>query len=346
MPNSLVRLAFVSLFAMQIGADCAVAADVVKVATLNCEWLNRRRIYVKYGLPLKLTPQDDAIWNSREFRDGKYREAARAVAAAIREIDADVIGLTEVGDEADVRDLRDFVKEAGIDYPFWAAAHSTDTFTNQNVAVLSKRELKQILPEIPGREGYDLELDDPENEDTTGVSKGMSVVFTAAGRPVNFYVLHLTSELGGHEKDAQRVAQASIVRRHYLKPMLHGEHVIISGDLNDNRDQPTIRRIRGRDDIEEDLVQTAGPTFHPRKQDESNESWNERLRNHWTYEYAGRREQIDHILISPSVVEACSKENQRRQIGINFLDINQRFDNDTRRASDHRAVLLTLEFQE
>ncbi len=346
MSHSFVRIAVATLLVMQIGADLAVAADVVKVATLNCEWLNRRRIHVKYGLPLKLTVQDEAIWDPREFRDGKYREAARAVAAAIREIDADVIGLTEIGDETDVRDLRDFVKEAGVDYPFWAVAHSTDTFTNQNVAVLSKRELKQILPEIPGREGFDLELDDPENEDTTGVSKGMSVVFTAASRPVNFYVLHLASELGGHEKDAQRIAQASIVRRHYLKPMLRGEHVIIAGDLNDNRDQPAIRRIRGRDDIEEDLVQTAGPTFHPRKQDESNESWNDRLRNHWTYEYAGRREQIDHILISPSVVEACSKENQRRQIGIHFLDIHQRFDNNTRRVSDHRAVLLTLEFQE
>lgn len=346
MSLSFVRSMLVPLILLSWGVEIAVAADVVKVATFNCEWLNRRRIWVKYGLPLKLLPQDEGIWSSRELRDTKYKEAARAVAAAIREIDADVIGLTEVGDETDVRDLREFVKEAGLDYPFWAAGRSADTVTNQNVAVLSKRELKDILPEIPGREGFDLELDDPENEDTTGVSKGMKVIFTAAGQPVNFYVLHLTSELGGHEKDAQRVAQASIIRRHYLKPMLRGEHVIIVGDLNDHRDQPTIRRIRGRDDIEEDLVQTAGPTFHPRKQDETNESWNARLRNHWSYEYAGRREQIDHVLISPSVVEACSRENQRRQIGITFLDLSQKFDNEMRKVSDHRAVLLTLEFQE
>ena len=341
-----VRCLLVAVIVGPWAAQVAVAADVVKVGTFNCEWLNRRRIYVKYGLPLKLTPQDDAIWSLREFRDEKFQAAARAVAAAIREINADVIGLTEVGDETDVRDLRELVKEAGLDYPFWAAARSSDTFTNQNVAVFSKRELTHILPELPGREGFDLELDDPENEDTTGVSKGMSVVFQAAGRPVNLYVLHLTSELGGHEKDAQRVAQASIVRRHYLKPMLRGEHVIITGDLNDARDQPTLRRIRGRDDIEEDLVQTAGATFHTRKADETNESWNDRLRNHWTYEYAGRREQIDHVLVSPSVVEACTRENQCRQISINFMDLNQRFDNETRRVSDHRAVLLTLEFQE
>ena len=346
MTPSIVRFVLTAMLMLPLFAELASAADVVKVGTFNCEWLNRRRIYVKYGLPLKLTPQDDAIWNLREFRDTKFKEAARAVAAAIREIDADVIGLTEVGDESDVRDLRDLVKEAGLDYPFWAAAVSSDTFTNQNVAVFSKRELKHILPEIPGREGFDLELDDPEHEDTTGISKGMSVVFTAAGRPVNFYVVHLTSELGGHEKDAQRVAQASLIRRHYLKPMLRGEHIIISGDLNDHRDQPTIRRIRGRDDIDEDLVQTAGPTFHTRKADETNESWNERLRNHWTYEYAGRREQIDHVLVSPSVVEACTRDNQRRQIGINFIDLNQRFDNNSRKVSDHRAVLLTLEFQE
>ncbi len=340
------RIVLVAHLFLMLISELAIAADVIKVATFNCEFLNRRRIYVKYGFPLKLLPQDEAIWSSREFRDIKYREAARAVAAAIRQIDADIIGLTEVGDESDVSDLRDYVKDAGLDYPYWALGKSSDTFTNQNVAVFSRRKLEQILPEIPGRESFDIELDDPEAEDTTGVSKGMSVVFTAAGRPVNFYVIHLTSELGGHEKDAQRVAQASIIRRHYLKPMLRGEHVVITGDLNDHRDQPTIRRIRGRDDIDEDLMQTAGPTFFPRKPDESIEDWNARLRNHWTYEYAGRREQIDHILISPSVAEACSRPNQRRQIAINFLDLNQRFDSDSRRISDHRAVLLTLEFQE
>jgi endonuclease/exonuclease/phosphatase family metal-dependent hydrolase len=337
-----VAYSLTSVFA----TDIAAAADVVRVATYNCEFLNRRRIYVKYGLPLKLLPEDEAIWNSREFRDARFQEAARAVAAAIREINADVIGLTEVGDESDVRDLQSYVKDAGLDYSHMAVGRSTDTVTGQSVAVLSKRELKQIVTEIPGREGYDQELDDPENETTTGISKGMSVVFTAAGRPVNFYVLHLTSELGGHEKDAQRVAQASIVRRHYLKPMLRGEHVIISGDLNDDRSQPTLRRIRGRDDIDEDLIQTAGPTFHPRKLEETDEQWNARLRTHWTYEYAGRKEQIDHILISPSIVDACSGENQRRHIAIDFLDLNQRFDNDARRVSDHRAVLLTLEFQQ
>ena len=82
-----VRFLLMVMLAVPLSAELVAAADVVKVGTFNCEWLNRRRIYVKYGLPLKLTPQDDAIWNLREFRDTKFKEAARAVAAAIREID-------------------------------------------------------------------------------------------------------------------------------------------------------------------------------------------------------------------------------------------------------------------
>ena len=101
--------------------------------------------------------------------------------------------------------------------------------------MLSKLQLSEVLISISGRESYDRELDDPETEDDTGLSKGLFVTFQAEGKKFNLYVVHLASERKGHEQDAQRIAQASIIRRHYLPVLNAGEHVIVAGDLNDHR---------------------------------------------------------------------------------------------------------------
>ena len=231
-------------------------------------------------------------------------------------------------------------------YPHLAVGDSADTFTMQNVAILSKRpfEAGSVRRTVPGREGYFAELDDPESEAEARISKGLSVAVKINGKRLRIYGVHLKSERGGHESDAQRIAQASIVRRNYLKDTAAGSHVIVAGDLNDHRVQPTLRRIRGFDDIQEDLAQTGGPTFFRKKRNESNDAFNARIRNHWTYEFAGRRNQIDHILISQSVRDHCTQLNNRKKIQIEFLDITETISGTSHKASDHRAVKLTLEF--
>jgi hypothetical protein len=176
------------------------------------------------------------------------------------------------------------------------------------------------------------------------ISKGLSVVVMMDGDPVHIYVTHLKSERGGHESDAQRIAQASIVRRHYLKDLELGQHVVVAGDLNDHWGQPTLRRIRGLDDIGEDLAQTGGPTFFKRKDKETNEEFNERIRQHWTYEFAGRRNQLDHILISQSIRNHCTQRNFHKRMKIEFIDIFETIGDTQHKATDHRGVKLTLEF--
>ena len=66
----------------------------------------------------------------------------------------------------------------------------------------------------------------------------------------------LASERGGNEQDQQRIAQASLVRRHSLPAINEGAFVIVAGDLNDGRGEPALRRIRGLDDIWPDLIET------------------------------------------------------------------------------------------
>src|SRR5262249_7493022 len=142
------------------------------------------------------------------------------------------------------------------------------------------------------REGYFKEADDDDSEAETGISKGIVVTFDFAGHSFHLYGLHLISEAGGGEADEQRIAQASLIRRVTLPAINAGtELFIVAGELNDGRGQPAIRRIQGYDDIWPDLIETGDVKYFPEVD----------LGTRWTYEFLGTRNQIDHILLSPSI---------------------------------------------
>jgi endonuclease/exonuclease/phosphatase family metal-dependent hydrolase len=302
----------------------AYAEDELTIATFNCEFLTRPKVHMKFGESFDLSAARADIWNQPGYRDEKFREAAQAVAKTIVEINADVIGLEEVGDERDVKELLEEVRKAGLDYPYCVVGSPVERGTYQNNAVFSRYELTDPVAPIPGREAYDTELDDPEAEAWTGVRKGLRVSFEAHGRKFHLYVLHLTSERGGHDADARRIAEASIVRRHYLPLLNAGENVIVIGDLNDRRNEPAIRRIRGRDDIQPDLIQTGRYTFFERSEQDTR----------WTYNFRGTRNQIDHVLLSESVEQDCSRIRSRT---LNHGD---------ELVSDHLPFIVQLNFKQ
>lgn len=279
----------------------APADEELTIATLNCEFLTRPKVHMKFGEPFDLTPAREKTWDQPGYRDQKFSAAAKAVAEFVKEIDADVIALEEVGSERDVNELLEEVRKLGLDYPFCEVGGPVEEGTFQNNAVFSKFELVDLVSPLPGREAYDAELDDPESERWTSVRKGLRVTFTAHGETFHLYVLHLTSERGGHDADARRIAEASIVRRHYLPLLTAGAHVIVAGDLNDHLNEPAIRRIRGRDDIQPDLIQTGRYYYFDRS----------KLDSRWTYNFRGVRNQIDHILLSESIEDRCSRIRSR-----------------------------------
>ncbi|MEQ9087089.1 MAG: endonuclease/exonuclease/phosphatase family protein [Pontimonas sp.] len=310
-----------------LGAALPIRAAELTVATFNAEFLTRPKVHMKFGLPFNLGAADEATWDQPGFRNQKFAEAAAHVAQVIATIDADVIALTEVGDERDLRELRDAVTALGVNYPHLAVCECLDSSTQQHVAVLSRIALTAVMPAIPGREGYVAEPDDPESEDDTRISKGMKVEFSFEGHLFHMYVLHLISERGEYKSDLQRVAQASIARRHMLPLLAAGEPVIVAGDLNDKRGQPTLLRIRGFDDIYPDLIQTGLVRYF--EEDE--------LDTRWTYTYQGERNQIDHVLLSPGVEALMTSKNR---IGTRIIDHGNEM------ASDHRPVIVTMDLKD
>jgi endonuclease/exonuclease/phosphatase family metal-dependent hydrolase len=160
------------------------------------------------------------------------------------------------------------------------------------------------------------------------------VTVDAHGRPLLLYVAHLISETGGYEADQQRLAQASLLRRHMLPALLADSLVVVAGDLNDHRDQPPIRRLRGFDDLFPDLLQTGLCTPLLRGRREECYFDEEAVDERWTYEFNGERQQIDHILLSEAFGDATDG------IEAHTLDHGDPL------ASDHRPLVVTLHFTE
>lgn len=355
-----------------------------KIATFNVEFLTYKRLHVKYGLPFFLNPgdtdrqaivksiinggDDDAPkflrdydedpqlqakvheWGDETIRRQRLDTAINEVAQYISTLDTDVLVLTEIGLNGELDRLVELLSELGADYPHYELCKCFDRYTQQGVAVISKLPLLEVLPSLPGKEGYLVEFDDAVAEKSTRLSKAMRVKVKIADQYAYIFVAHLKSELGTHDSDAQRIAQASILRRLTI-PLLdrcespEGEwldrddkgkcppsatpvHVIVAGDLNDHRGQPAIRRVRGFDDIYPDLLQTGRKEFFEESE----------LDQRWTKQYEGILNQIDHILLSESMF------GMNRDAGFSGRTIikTKMIENSDSRISDHRPVVVDV----
>lgn len=300
----------------------AVSAEELRVATFNTEFLIRTKVHAREGLPLTLTSAQQAVWTPQR-REQAFQSAVTLVAPVVASLQADIVVLTEIGPLADVNTLNAALPTP---YPHVAVCQCTDGATEQNVAILSRIPFTAVRPTIPGREHFLAEPDDPETEDDTGISKGLSVTLTFSGEQIALYGIHLVSERAGPEEDAQRIAQASIVRRNYLRDLTAGRHVIVAGDLNEKRGDPTLVRIRGLDDIESDLMQTGLAEFF----DQSTPG------ERWTYEFGGERNQIDHILLSDSFRDVA----KRGGIDASVVRVTNQM------VSDHSPLVVTIDLRE
>lgn len=277
---------------------------------------------MKYGFPLRLQRVDQVQWNKPGYRQKKLEEASIVIANFLDSLNSDVYALTEVGSEEDVKLLQRLLKKKNSKYKYLAVADSQDKATGQNVAIISKYKLKDVFKRIPGREFYISEEDDPEEVYDTGISKGMCATIKVKDYEFVLYVLHFVSERGGQKEDQQRIAQASVARRHILKYLQEDKKVIIAGDFNDHRGQPTLYRLRGLDDIYEDFIQTGSTKYFPE----------EKLDTRWTHKFRGEYKQIDHILLSLSIKEICKRSGIKAMTHIHKNDI----------ISDHNAFSVVL----
>lgn len=246
-------------------------ADSVRFATFNVYWL------FDAEPPLQR-------WAERR-PDQTWEQTLAKVADAIAEIDADVIALQEVEDSRAVKALNDVLAEKNKSYPhFWVGA-GTDPFTGQDVAIMSR--FPNITEPILAYSALRQDFSSEEGKDrVAALQKFMRVDLEISGDPVTVYALHLKSKRGNQvDSDGERLAQAKMIRRLVRARLEKGRpNVVVMGDFNDGPNSDALREIRGLNDSSWNM---------------SHASASENMRGEqWTLEFGGKRQALDHILLS------------------------------------------------
>ena len=271
------------------------------------------------------------LWDGIKPEDGDAefpwkgdRRAARArmakLAAKIRQVDPDILGLVEV---EGLKALETFRSEHldGLGYRAYLVEGS-DTATGQDVGLLSRVEIQTI-----GR--------DPRKGRSGSTRKAVSKHYIATAEVGRWRLglvgLHLLARPERQNRIGPREAQADALLRMARELQDQGRELIVWGDFNDY-DGETLDRDGSRPITQ---VLSSLRAMDPRDPDDDLVNVAERLprKRRYTVRLGGRRAPrytaIDHILLSPELA---------RQI--DSVEIPQ--GSDWRDASDHFPVVVRL----
>jgi endonuclease/exonuclease/phosphatase family metal-dependent hydrolase len=254
--------------------------------------------------------------------EGAYREGypkpeadKAALRAVIKQINADVLALQEIGGRAYLDELCRDLKTDGLDYPYSALAAAADK--DRMVAVISKRPLVRVVPHM------DLTFKYFAGVET--VRRGLLEVGVETGKgPVVLFVVHLKSRYTERPDDPGaalwRAGEAVAIRDRVLEtfPEPQTAAFVIAGDFNDDRTSRPVRAMldRGKTGISQWLP--AG--------DSRGEVW-----SHF-YQRGDSYSRVDHVLVSPGLLP-------RVRGGVGRIHDSV----ETRQASDHRPVVMVID---
>lgn len=236
-------------------------------------------------------------------RPAKSEAAKAKIRQSIRELNAEVLALQEVGGAPALQELRGALKADGSDYPHWEFVSGFDT--NIHVAVLSKFPIVARRPHT--NEGFLL------YGRRHRVSRGFAEVDMQVNPKYSFTLItaHLKSRRPVPEADEAELREQEAVILHELidarltkNPNLN---LIVLGDLNDVKDSKSTKAVLGRGKnalIDTRPAERNGddqpnpiPRFEPRNVT-------------WTY-YYGKEDtysRIDYILLSRGMAKEWLKQ--------------------------------------
>jgi endonuclease/exonuclease/phosphatase family metal-dependent hydrolase len=279
-------------------ANCVWSKDVV-VASFN----------VENYLKMERRVDGKTVQNAP-----KPEEEIASVVEVIKEINPDILGIVEMGDESMLEDLRARLKAAGLDYPEKEWVKGADAA--RHIALLSRFPIvaRNSRDEVP------FELNGTQQR----ISRGILDVTVQLSDSYKLHLVgaHLKSrrEVPGLDQQALRAKEAWFFRQH-LDSILKAnpeENLLLFGDLNDTKNEYPIKELIGaaRDPLQmRDLWLT----------DHSGYRWT----HFWSA--ADIYSRIDYFLVSNGLWPEINREKS----GIS----NSRNWN---KASDHRAIFTTV----
>ena len=279
-------------------ASEAASTDGVRFIAYNVEnWLTMDR-YVE-GKNLKGAPKPEA--------------EKQAVTALLARHAPDILGLCEIGTAADLAEIQEDLKAAGLDLPHSHYTGGSDP--TRHLGLLSRFPITSTAK--PAETEYQLA------GQTFAMNRGiLDATIDARGRSYRFLGLHLKSKRDSEQGDQEaiRLNEARLLRRH-IDSILEADgdaRLVVYGDLNDTRATPAIKTITGK--YNDPSYLTAIPA-----KDSRNDAWT----HHWALHDIYSR--IDFIMVSRGLRK-----------DVNFRAAKIIDDPDWDKASDHRAILAVF----
>lgn len=240
----------------------------------------------------------------------------RALRQVILALQADVLLLQEMGGEAYFAELRRDLKLAGLDYPFAVLLEADDP--DRHVALLAKRPAASIVRHTG--------IEFPYFGKNERVKRGLlEARFETSAGPLVVFGLHLKSRFTDRPDDPKsakrRIGEASAIRDIILQrcPNPAATPFIVLGDFNDDKASKALLRLRQRGRTPIAAIVAAA--------DSRGETWTHAYAKEDTYT------RVDHILASAALRTGGPRLTARIYDGDGVAE-----------ASDHRPVVVTLEF--
>ncbi len=249
-------------------------------------------------------------WLTSNQTPEKSAESKQVIIRTLVSSEADVIGLSEIGSDADVREIQKLLKQAGQNFPYFHHTGGTDPI--RHLAILSRFPIGSVVHpaiEIPGT-----------NE---SIQRGiLDVTILIDQQPHRFLGLHLKSKrvVPNFDQAELRIREAEHVRKH-IDSILEkdpGAKLIVYGDFNDHIQSVSTRTILGSygNDIALTPIQL---------KDSRGEKWTHYFQSQDQYS------RIDFITVSKSLRSQIDPEHSR------IIDLPT-----WNTASDHRPILATF----
>jgi len=294
----------------------------VTIATFNCE-----NLFARYRFKENFHPVEADGFTVNNMAFEIYEETEKRITAeAIREVNADIIGLQEV-ESLEVLDRFHSTWLAKNPYPHRIVIDSQDP-RHIDVAILSRHPFAAIRTYRHLRNA---------KGNTRLFSRDcLELDFEIGGKPLTIYVNHFLSMMNGrdesHERRKEQVEGVAKIVDARWQPKNYAGNFVVLGDFNDYIDNKTA---------------LGGLVNHPHLVNVV-----DRLpaADRWTHYFAGEGEykQLDYLLLSKQLAAASPGKPAIMRKGLPFRAAKysgNRFDNvgeDNPKASDHCPVAMEL----
>ena len=259
----------------------------MKIATYNVENLfDLEKKGYKYK---EYQPYKKSLWNKKN-----YKIKLNNLSTVIKDINADIISLQEIHSKKALLDLRFTLKQKGLYYKYYSIADKKNTAIK--VAILSK------LPFV-----YSKELTVTHSYKYRNI---LETKFKINDKELYIFTNHWKSKAG---PESMRVRSAKILRDR-IEQIGYEKNIIILGDFNSHYEEYKIfikkrkhNDTNGNTGINHVLrtIKQTKDALHVEVQKNNfyNLWYDTNKQNRYSYIYRGKKEALDNILISQSLLD-------------------------------------------